>query len=292
MGLADWFSTFCSNLAIPQDKRSSIGTRYQNITKRLNQDFWNSNSETSHSLYVGSYGRGTGINGFSDLDILFILPYSTYQQYNSYSGNGQSALLQAVRNSMQKTYSSSSIGADGQVVIVSFTDGITFEVVPCFTNEDDSFTYPDSNSGGSWKTTNPKPEIATISSGDSKWNGNLKRLCRMARAWKNKRNVPMGGLLIDTFADKFLENWNYSDKSYVYFDWMSRDFFKHLIDVDDSKSYWYAIGSNQLIYRRGPFSNKAKQCYNLALEAIEKEKDYPYTAKKKWREIYGIQFPS
>lgn len=292
MGLAEWFSVFCGNLSIPLDKRSSISTRYQNITKRLNMDFWNSSSETLHSLYVGSYGRDTAINGFSDLDMLFVLPFEIYQQYNSYSGNGQSALLQAVRSSMRQTYSSTDIGADGQVVIVSFTDGITFEVVPCFINNDKSYSYPDSNSGGTWKVTNPKPEIEAISTGDGKWNGNLKRLCRMARAWKNKWDVPMGGLLIDTFAFRFLDGWVDNDKSFLYFDWMSRDFFKYLMNQDDNKVYWYAIGSNQSIDRSGSFTYKAKQCYNIALEAIEKEKDYPSTAKSKWREIYGSQFPS
>ena len=292
MGLADWFSTLCGNLIIQHNKRSSISLRYQNITKRLNFDFWNSSSETSHSLYVGSYGRGTAINGFSDLDILLVLPYETYQQYNTYTGNGQSALLQAARTSMRKTYPSSDIGADGQVVIVSFSDGIIFEIVPCFINEKDSYTYPDSNNGGSWKETNPKPEIEAISTGDIKWNGNLKRLCRMARAWKNKWNVPIGGLLIDTFAYKFLEGWHNSDKTYLYYDWMSRDFFKHLMNQDDTQAFWYAIGSNQLIFRKGSFSYKAKQCYNIALEAIEKENSSPYTAKSKWREIYGSQFPS
>ena len=292
MGLADWFSEFCSKLAIPQDKRSSIVTRYQSITSRLNQDFWNSSSGSNNSIYVGSYGRGTAINGFSDLDMLFVLPFTTYQQYNSYINNGQSALLQAVRNSMQKTYPTTSIGADGQVVSVSFTDDITFEVVPCFLNKDDSYTFADSNGGGKWKVTNPKPEINAIASGDSETNGNLKRLCKMFRAWKNKWSVPMGGLMIDTFAYRFLENWEHKKDTYIFYDWVSRDFFKYLMELDDSRSYWYAIGSNQYIYRQGPFSFKAKQCYNISLEAIEKEKDYPYTAKSKWRDIYGSQFPS
>ena len=53
---------------------------------------------------MGSYGRGTAIDT-SDIDMLFVLPYAVYKQYNSYVGNGQSALLQAVRSSLQKTYS-------------------------------------------------------------------------------------------------------------------------------------------------------------------------------------------
>ncbi len=183
MGLADWFNLFCKNIQV-QDG-SIISLRYRNITHRLNADFWDSNSETAHSLYVGSYGRNTAIQGFSDLDMVFRLPYSVYVTYNNYSGNGQSALLQAVRQSIQKTYSTTNIGADGQVVQVPFTDGITFEVVPVFDNTDESFTYPDTNNGGSWRTTNPKPEIEAIRSRNNECNGNLIRLCRMMRAWKS-----------------------------------------------------------------------------------------------------------
>ena len=100
-GLADWFSTFFSNIQV--QNRSVISTRYKNITRRLNTDFWNTTSETSHSLYVGSYGRNTAIQGFSDLDMIFQLPPSLYRQYNEYKGNGQSALLQSVKKSIEKT---------------------------------------------------------------------------------------------------------------------------------------------------------------------------------------------
>ena len=106
----------------------TISSRYKTITRRLNTDFWSTTSETSHSLYVGSYGRNTATQGFSDLDMIFQLPYSVYQQYNNHAGNGQSALLQAVRQSIQKTYSTTNIGADGQVVQVPFTDGITLKL--------------------------------------------------------------------------------------------------------------------------------------------------------------------
>ena len=162
MGVANWFSTFCSNIRV-QDG-GTISTRYKNITQRLNTDFWNTTSDTSHSLYVGSYGRNTAIQGFSDLDMIFQLPSSIYQKYNEYSGNGQSALLQEVKRSIEKTYSTTSIRADGQVILVPFTDGITFEVVPAFINNNDSYTFPNANNGGSWDVTNPKPEIEAIRS--------------------------------------------------------------------------------------------------------------------------------
>ena len=292
MGLANWFSTFCSNLTIQNS--SSISTRYKAITRRLNTDFWSTTSDTSHSLYVGSYGRNTAIRGFSDLDMVFELPSALYHQYDAYSTNGQSALLQAVRSSMKKTYSTSSVGGDGQVVVVSFQDGVTFEVVPVFNKQAGTYTYPDSNNGGSWKTTNPKPEIQAIKNRNIVCNNNLIPLCRMMRSWKKKWNVPIGGLLIDTLAYQFIENYEHRDKSYLYYDFMCRDFFKWMSEQSSEQSFWKAPGSGQYVYGKGLFQYKAKQCYNIALEAIKDETATPkreWSAKYEWRRIFGTAFP-
>lgn len=292
MGLAEWFSGFCSNIRVQNSE--TISNRYKAITRRLNTDFWNTTSETSHSLYVGSYGRNTAIGGFSDLDMVFELPSSLYYQYDQHFGNGQSALLQAVRNSLQKTYPSSSVGGDGQVVVIGFQDGITFEIVPVFTNKSGSYTYPDSNGGGSWKTTNPRPEIEAIRARNNLCNGNLIPLCRMMRAWKKKWDVPIGGLLIDTLAYQFIDGWTQKDKSYLYYDWMCRDFFSFMKDQDKEQTYWKAPGSGQYVYGKRLFQWKATRCYNIALEAIEHESAKPkreYSAKQRWRDIFGTSFP-
>ncbi len=292
MGLAEWFSTFCANIQV-QDG-GTISTRYKNITRRLNSDYWTTTSDTAHSLYVGSYGRNTAIQGISDLDMIFQLPYSVYEQYNNYSGNGQSALLNAVKTSIEKTYSTTSIRADGQVILVPFNDGITFEVVPAFINKDDSFTYPDSNNGGRWRTTNPKPEIEAIRARNAVCNGNLILLCRMMRSWKNKWNVPIGGLLIDTLVYQFIESYTYRDKSYLYYDFFCRDFFKWMAEQDENQEYWKAPGSGQYVYGKGLFQYKANRCYNISLEAIAHETASPkqeWSAKQKWRDIFGNSFP-
>jgi predicted nucleotidyltransferase len=271
---------------------NNVSSRYKQITKRINLDYWGTDSETNNSLFVGSYGRGTAIH-VSDIDMIVRLPYSTYEKFNNYSGNGQSALIQEVKSVLQKTYSKSYVRGDGQVVKIDFTDGICYEIVPGFINKDgESYTYPDTNNGGSWKTTKPRAEIKEINSKNDSCNKNLKRLCRMARAWKDKWDVPIGGLLIDTLAYNFIKDWEHRDKSYTYYDWMSRDFFEYLKNQDSNKDYWLAPGSGQRVYRKGAFEYKALRCYNISLEAIEKEKDYPYTAKSKWREIYGTKFPN
>ena len=56
------------------------------------------------------------------VDMVFQLPYQYYERYDKYIYNGQSAMLQDVRKSLQKTYTD--IGGDGQVVKMSFSDGL------------------------------------------------------------------------------------------------------------------------------------------------------------------------
>ena len=290
MSVSTKFQNFCSNFRIKQSVIDTISHRYKRITKQLNKEFWDTESEISYSLYVGTYGRDTRIH-VSDIDMLMQLPWSEYENYDDYISNVQSALLQAVRDSLKNTYSTTRIKGDGQVVQINFDDGISFEIVPGFLYKTGRYAYPDTNDGGSWKKTDPKPEIAAIRKSNNEWNGNLKNLCRMARAWKDKWDVPIGGFLIDTLAHNFLRNWKNRDKSFLYYDFMTRDFFEYLKDQDENKNYWLAPGSGQYVWRKGSFEYKALRCYNISLEAIDYEREaMPYSANGKWQEIFGSKF--
>ena len=113
----------------------------------------------------------------------------------------------------------------------------------------------------------------------------------MARAWKEKNEVDISGILIDILAYRFIGEWEYKDKSYLYYDFMTRDFMKYLSEISKEQYQWQAMGSGRYIYCSGRFQNKSKVAYDTAVEAINKEKDYPWTAQNKWGEIYGTRFP-
>ena len=250
--------------------------------------------DTSHGgRYVGSYGRHTANGLVSDIDMIFEMPPGLKSTYNNYIGNGQSAYLQSVKNSLALTYPNSHLKGDGQIVEITFADGVSIEILPAFKNSNDTFTFADSNSGGSWKVTNPILEINAINNGDILTNYNLKRLCRMTRAWKAYCKVPIKGLLIDTLAYRFLIDYAHKDQSYFYYDFMCRDFFYYLKNQRSDQTIWNAIGSSQNIYNSDNFRYKATVAYNKTLEAIQSETDeLSCSAKQKWREIYGNRFPS
>jgi Second Messenger Oligonucleotide or Dinucleotide Synthetase domain len=63
MDVGEDFQAFKANYDISSSLVASISYRYRRITRQLNTNFWDTNSETSHSLYVGSYGRHTAAKG-------------------------------------------------------------------------------------------------------------------------------------------------------------------------------------------------------------------------------------
>lgn len=201
---------------INQQQLSIISKRYKRITKAVNQEFWNSESETEHSFYVGSYGRGTAIDT-SDIDILVELPRNEYERFDNQKGNGQSRLLQALKNAILNTYPNSNIHADGQVVVIDFYDGIKFEVLPAFRQMDywgnwnKRYDYPDTNMGGKWKTTNPKDEQKAMKELNKKSNGLLFDTCKHIRSIRDNyfRNYHLPGIVIDSFVYKYIGDWHW-----------------------------------------------------------------------------------
>jgi len=278
------FSEFLNNLAIYN--ADEISDRYGEVTASLNKNFRNTESKTANSLQVGSIGRKTAIKGISDLDMLYIMPKGMWSDYKD---GKQYKLLSDAKDAIKVRYPNTKVFVDRLVVCVQYTN-FHIEVQPVFEQDDGSFRYPDTYGNGSWKITKPREEIEAMSEFNTQKNSNLRRLCKMARAWKNKHGVGMGGLLIDTLAYNFLKSiTDYDDKSYGYYDVMSRDFFAYLMDQPNQDCY-AALGSNQRVRVKKKFQRKAKKAHKLCVEAIEAGAQD--VAHDKWKKVYGRPFPN
>ena len=122
------FDKFLANIKV--DNYDIISSCYKEITKKLNKTFRDTESETDNCLQVGSYGRYTGIKGISDLDMLYIMPATKWDDYK----DSPSKLLREVRNALQDRYPTTNIIYDRLVVDVFFQN-FTFEVQASTINE-------------------------------------------------------------------------------------------------------------------------------------------------------------
>lgn len=284
MTTSDDFKAFLASIRITNDQ--TISARYGEITKALNKEFRNTDSTTANSLQVGSYGRKTGIKGISDLDILYIMPKSSWDDFKN---GGQSRLLQKCCKAISDRYKTTTVKVDRLVVQVEYQN-FKVEVQPVYEQEDGSYKYPDTYQGGSWKFTKPRAEMNEMNSSDDKSNGNLRHLCKMVRAWKNKHGVGIGGLVIDTFVHRFFQQSDqYDEVGYEAYGELSRDFFEFLAGQPKVERI-NALGSGQHVKIRGAFRRKAREAFDLCEDAIEDSGNK--SANEKWRSIFGRGYPS
>lgn len=255
---------------ISESDRTLISKRYRTVTSAMNREFWGISDDRKNSIYVGSYGRGTAINT-SDIDILMSLPESYYDQFTSVSGNGQSRLLQAVRQSILVTYPRSEVHADGQVVKINFSDGMYFEILPAFKNWDGSYRYPDTNMGGNWKSTNPKAEQDVMRQKNISSNGLFFDTCKHLRMVRDNyfKSYHLSGIMIDSFVYYAMGDWRWpqlGESSEL----AIGTYEKVLLNYFNEQLMWgmlpiYAPGSNQLIS-----TESSRECLGKVLNFITK----------------------
>lgn len=202
---------------IEESTRQKISLRYHSITKTVNREMWNINSDVAHSLYVGSYGRGTAVDS-SDIDILVEIPESYHVHNTGSSYNPQSRLLQVVKNVINTTYSNSEISADGQVVDIEFSDGMLFEILPAFPHKNYweniiTYEYPDTHNGGRWLPTNPKAEQNALKAKNNSSKGLLFDTCKHIRYIHNEyfKSSHLSGIVIDSFVYNAMGLWSWSN---------------------------------------------------------------------------------
>lgn len=274
------FDEFLINLQI--DNLEEITTSLNDIAKKLNQKYYENSTEDNY-LIVGSMGRKTSIKGESDIDVIYELPEDVFKRFDNYESNGQSQLLQEIKEELLEKYPSTEIKGDGQVVVISF-EKYKIELVPGFKQDDNSYKYPDTHDGGSWKITKPVLEINESHNMISN-TVTYMDICQMIREWKANNGVTICGLLIDTLTKSFLDEneeykWLTKDN---YYD-LLKNMFDYLSNQDENRKQWNALGSNQIIENNDfNFVKKSKKTLNKLLNSSDELSTL--------KEIFGCRFP-
>lgn len=272
------FDKFLNNIKV--DNPDIFCGRYKEITKKLNKTFRDTDSETANCLQVGSYGRYTGIKGISDLDMLYIMPKSTWDTYK----DTPSELLRKTRDALLDRYPQTTIKVDRLVVDVFFGN-FTFEVQPVYEERDGeeiNYKYPDTKTC-TYKITKPRQEQNEMINFKQNHGEAHRHLCKMLRAWKNNVGVGMGGLLIDTLTHRFLSNHSeYDNANKSQYGEMCRDFFEYLKD-EPKHTHYQALGSDQDVKVKTHLDPKLKLHIKKPMKLLKRMTNLNVM-------IYGVKF--
>lgn len=277
------FSGFCSNIKLTSNQREDAKKKYKGVIKKLHDSYYDTECNGDTQLLFGSHKTKTNTRPLKvdqDVDVLFKIPKETFDKFDNYESNGQSALLQEVKDILNEKYTTTDeIKGWGKVVLVSFSDNShNVEVLPAYEQDDGTFLIPNSENGGRWDTFDPRKQINEFQDSNNETDGLTGELCRMLKTWK-KNTASLKGLyksynllgdVMSFLETEFKEGADYDDYHNVI-----KNFFDYLKSNCNSEVESYV-----------------KTAYDRAVKAIEyMDDDKPKDASEEWRKIFGNEFP-
>ena len=276
------FKGFCEGIRLTSNQIEDAKTKYSGVCKTLHKEYYDSEYDGKTKYLFGSYKTKTNIRPLTDMqdvDVLFKIPQETFDKFNDYKGNGQSALLQEIKDILKKTYSTTEkVSGWGKVVLVKMSEGKhNVEVLPALENEDSTFTIPNSADGGSWENFDPRKQIEEFRTSNNNTNGLTAELGRMMKSWSRNTtsmvytSYELLNDIIDFLDSEFTDGAEYDEYHEVVKNFF--DFLKQNCSNNDRK-------------------NHIETAYNRAIKAIEyMDDDKPKEASEEWRKIFGEKFP-
>jgi hypothetical protein len=149
---------------------------------------------------IGSFGNGTSISGYSDIDYLACLPTDQLTTSSTCS-------LQKVRDGLAARFPNTGIRVDCPAVICPFgtNPAERTEVVPAdYVDENNGYqVYDIADCAGGWMNASPDAHNAYVRYVDKKLGGKVKPLIRFIKAWKCFRDVPISSFYLELRVAKY-----------------------------------------------------------------------------------------
>jgi hypothetical protein len=284
------FTQFHQNLLLTPAQRTDGMTKRAGVVSCLNNAYYNSNSQTDNSFFVGSWGKDTAIRPPRDVDLYFLLPPAVYNRFQGYIWNRQSALLQEVKDRLIATYPATDMSGDGQVVVVNF-GSYCVEVVPAFMlTTQGRYWICNTHDGGSYKEIAPWDEVNQLDATDTANCRNLRPLIRMLKAWQAWCSAPIKSFHLELLAMEFIGQSPWRLKDFFYFDWITRDFFEFL--YRRANGYIIVPGTYEVIALGDAWQSRALSAHQRAVKACDHERDnLVEAAGDEWQKIFGLDVP-
>lgn len=151
---------------------------------------------------IGSFGNGTSVSGFSDIDYLASIPTAQLTQSSTYS-------LSKIRNALDGRFPRTGVRVNTPAVAVPFGTyrSESTEVVPAdyIGDTNGHKVYEIADGCGGWMRISPDSHNDYVARVDKRLGGKVKPLIRFIKAWKFYRNVPISSFYLEMRVAKYAE---------------------------------------------------------------------------------------
>ena len=250
-----------------------------------------SNFEINRFFRTGSFGNGTSIRDYSDVDYFASIPARNLKQNSG-------TTLWEVRNVLDARFPNTGVHVDTPAVAVPFGTDVSesTEVVPAKFIERDkhgNHIYEIADGDGGWMQSSPDALNSYVNEIDRKLDRKVKPLIRFLKAWKYYRNVPISSFYLVLRVAKYA-----SQQDFISYAWDVRNFLKWLQDNQLSamqdpegiSGYIYPCGSQA---KRTDAFSKLETAFTRADKARDAEKAGKISeAFFWWNLVYDGKFPA
>jgi hypothetical protein len=240
---------------------------------------------------TGSFGNGTSIAGYSDVDYFASIPTTNLK-------NNSDTSLRMVRDVLAARFPYTGVKVSCPAVVVPFGSDAkeTTEVVPAdyqYSTGSNDLVYHIPDCDGGWQLTSPDAQNEYVRKIDQKLSNKVKPLIRFLKAWKYYNNVPISSFYLEMRVAKYAQA-----TSTIIYSWDVRDIFEHLFDIDLARlqdpqgisGYIYAASTQ---VKLDEAKSKVLTAYTRAkLARKEEEKGNIKDAFYWWNLLFNYEFPS
>lgn len=168
--VADAFDILIDRLKPSEAETAAAATHRVGIDARLTADFG-----MTRLFRSGSFGHGTSVKGFSDIDYFAVIPAANLYASSNYT-------LQKLRESLLKRFPSTAITVRSPAVVVPFgtTAGERHEITPAYV---DGSIYKIPNRNDGWMHSAPSTHAGWVNEVNDRHDKKVKQLIRLVKYW-------------------------------------------------------------------------------------------------------------
>lgn len=192
------FRVFHARLTPSSSESDAAKSHRASIESRLKNDFG-----LLRFFRTGSFGNGTSISGYSDVDYFASLPNDQLTRSSDYT-------LTKIRNALDLRFPNTGVRVNCPAIKVPFgtVESEITEVVPVGyvgNTEDGHHVYDIPNCSDGWMRSSPDAHNAYVRQQDERLGRKVKPLVRFIKAWKYFRQVPISSFYLELRVAKFAE---------------------------------------------------------------------------------------
>jgi len=279
------FNDFHDKLKPTSTESSQAASHRASIEARLKTDFG-----LARFTRIGSFGNGTSISGYSDVDYLACLPKEQLTASSDYS-------LRKVRDTLAARFQNTGVRVSCPAVVCPFGTSAAerTEVVPATYNQERNGykVYWIADCADGWMQASPDAHNAYVRAVDEQHAGKVKPLIRFIKAWKCIRQVPVSSFYLELRVAKYA-----SEEKSIIQEYDVRNVFKLLCDADlasmqDPMGISGYIPACKSAAMKADAMSKLWTAFSRAEKAREaSSKGDVSTAFYWWRLLYDDNFPT